>query len=115
MVEFLKIWVFLGIWNLIQIFLNLFDTGNLICTMTFIQEKNKFIPYIHQEVMFMVHLFICLCVQKHLFQSATGANLLSHGLKFAKATKTRALFHKRERYCFLQIKNKVYLWVLMIL
>ena len=63
LVEFLKIWDFLGIWNMIQIFPNLFDTGNQSCTMKFIERKNKFIPYIYQEVMFLVYLFICLCLQ----------------------------------------------------
>ena len=63
LVEFLKIWDFWGIWNMIQIFPNLCHTGNEICTIKFIVGKNKFIPYIHQEVMFLVHLFICLSLQ----------------------------------------------------
>ena len=41
-----------------------------------------------------------------LLQSATGVNLLSHGLRFAIATKTRVLLHKRERNCFSTAKTK---------
>ena len=48
---------------MIRIFPKLFHTGNQICTLKFIVEKTKFIPYIHQEVIFLVHLFICLCLQ----------------------------------------------------
>ena len=41
-----------------------------------------------------------------LLQSATGVNLLSHGLRFTIATKTRVLLHKRERNCFSTAKTK---------
>ena len=43
---------------MIQIFPKLFHTGNQICTLKCIVGKNKFIPCIHQEVMFLVHLFM---------------------------------------------------------
>ena len=62
LVEFLKIWDFFGIWNMIQIFPNLFDTGNQSCTMKFIEGKiNSFLTSIRRLCFWCICLSVCVC------------------------------------------------------
>ena len=60
--EILKNCDFRGIWNMIQIFPKIYHTVNQIFTLKFIVGKNKFIPYIHQVIIFRYFcLPVCVC------------------------------------------------------